>query len=68
MTASGNWIEEDREDLVCAIVDGMVSRMTFEEMRTVVWDMHYEDVVWQQPTDIRMLAEEYAPDSLPDPE
>ena len=67
MTASGNWIEEDREDLVCAIVDGMVSRMTFEEMRTVVWDMHYEDVVWQQPTDIRMLVEEYAPDRLPDP-
>lgn len=67
MTASENWIEEDREDLVCAIVDGMVSRMTFEEMRTVVWDMHYEDVVWQQPTDIRMLAEEYAPDRLPNP-
>lgn len=67
MTASRNWIEEDREDLVCAIVDGMVSRMTFEEMRTVVWDMHYEDVVWQQPTDIRMLVEEYAPDRLPDP-
>ena len=66
MTASGNWIGEDREELVCAIVEGMVSRMTLEEMRRMVWDKHYEDVVWQQPTDIRMLAEEYAPEMLPD--
>lgn len=66
MTASGNWIEEDREELVCAIVENIVSRMTLEEMRRMVWDKHYEDVVWQEPSDIRMLAEEYAPEMLPD--
>ena len=66
MTASGNWIEEDREELICAIVESMVSRMTLEEMRAVVWDMHYEDIVWQQPSDILMLADEYAPEMLPD--
>ena len=66
MTASGNWIEEDREELICAIVEGMVSRMTLEEMRAVVWDMHYEDIVWQQPSDILMLADEYASEMLPD--
>ena len=66
MTASGNWIEEDREELVCEIVENIVSRMTLEEMRAVVWDMHYEDIVWQQPSDILMLADEYAPEMLPD--
>ena len=66
MTASGNWIEEDREELICAIVEGMVSRMTLEEMRRVVWDMHYEDVAWQEWGDILMLADEYAPEMLPD--
>jgi hypothetical protein len=66
MTPPGTWIEEDREELICAIVEGMVSRMTLEEMRTIVWDMHYEDIVWQQPSDILMLAEEYAPEMLPD--
>jgi hypothetical protein len=40
--------------------------MTLEEMRAVVWDMHYEDIVWQQPSDILMLADEYAPEMLPD--
>ena len=66
MTASGNWIEEDREELICAIVESMVSRMTLEEMRTIVWDMHYEDVAWQGWSDILMLADEYAPEMLPD--
>jgi hypothetical protein len=64
MTASGNWIEEDREELIEAIVDGMVSRMTLEDMRRVVWDLHYEDVICQQPGDVIVLAEEYAPELL----
>ena len=66
MTASGNWIEEDREELVCAIVESMVSRMTLEVMRAIVWDMHYEDVACQEWGDILMLADEYAPEMLPD--
>ena len=61
-----NWVEEDREELIEAIVDGMVSRMTLEDMRRVVWDLHYEDVICQQPKDVLMLAEEYAPDLLTD--
>jgi hypothetical protein len=52
--------------LICAVVDGMVSRMTLEEMRAVVWDMHYEDIAWQEWGDILMLADEYAPEMLPD--
>lgn len=64
MTAPGNWTEEDREDLVYAIVENMVSRMTLEEMRRVVWDMHYEDIAWQEMSDILMLADEYAPELL----
>lgn len=66
MITPENWVEEDREELIEAIVDGMVSRMTLEDMRRVVWDLHYEDVSWQQLEDIIMLAEEYAPDLLTD--
>lgn len=66
MTASGNWLEEDREELVCAIVENIVSRMTLEEMRRMVWDKHYEDVAWLPMRDILMFAEEYAPEMLPD--
>jgi hypothetical protein len=58
--------EEYREELVCAIVENIVSRMTLEDMRRVVWDLHYEDVICQQPKDVIMLAEEYAPDLLTD--
>jgi hypothetical protein len=56
--------EEDREELVSAIVDGMVAEMTFEQMRSRVWDMLYEDLIWQQWGDLRMHAEEYAPEML----
>jgi hypothetical protein len=64
MITPDNWIEEDREELIEAIVDGMVSRMTLEDMRRVVWDLHYEDVICQQPEDVIVLAEEYAPELL----
>jgi hypothetical protein len=64
MITPDNWIEEDREELVCAIVENIVSRMTLEDMRRVVWDLHYEDVICQQPGDVIVLAEEYAPELL----
>lgn len=58
------WVEEDREEIVSAIVDGIIAQMTLEEMRKVVWDMLYEDLVWQEWADLWMQAEEYAPDML----
>ena len=56
--------EDDREEIVTAIVDGIVSQLTLEEMRSYVWDGYYEDVVWRELHDLQMLAEEYAPDLL----
>ena len=58
------WIEEDREEIVGAIVEGMIAEMTFENMRQTVWDLLYEDLIWQEGADIMMQAEEYAPEVL----
>jgi hypothetical protein len=59
-------VEEDREEIVAAIIDGIITNMTYEEMRSKVWDMLYDDLVWQEWMDLRMYAQEYAPDLLTD--
>lgn len=64
MNTSQQWVEEDREEVVSAIVDGIIAQMTLEEMRKSVWDMLYEDLVWQEWGDLWMQAEEYAPEML----
>jgi hypothetical protein len=56
--------DEDREELVSAIVDGIVAEMTFEQMQSKVFDMLYDDLVWQEWSDLRLLAEEFAPEVL----
>jgi len=58
------WVEEDRAEFVESIVEGMISEMTFEEMRQCVWDMLYEDLLFQEWSDLCMHAEQYAPDLL----
>jgi hypothetical protein len=63
-TRPNNWVEEDRDEVVGAITDGMIAEMTFEEMRNRVWDMIYEDLLWQEWTDLWMHAETYAPELL----
>ena len=57
-------MEDSREEVVAAIIDGMIAQMTFEEMRMRVWDMLYEDLVWQEWPDLLMHAEEFAPEVL----
>jgi hypothetical protein len=52
--------EEDREELVSAIIDGMIAEMTYEELRNHVWDSFYDDLIWQEWADIQMYAERYA--------
>jgi hypothetical protein len=65
MTAlPNNWVDEDREEVVSAIVDGMVAEMTFEQMRQVVWDGLYENLIWQDWSDLWMHVEDYAPELL----
>jgi hypothetical protein len=61
-TDSHSWVEEDREDVISEIIEGMIAEMTYEEMKNRIWDMLYEDLAWQEWPDIWMLAEEYAPD------
>ena len=60
------WIDEDREEFVERITDGMVAQMTFEDIRQCVWDMIYEDLVFQEWPDLLMHAREYAPELLED--
>jgi hypothetical protein len=57
-----NWVDEDREEVVAAIIDGIIAEMTFEQMRNKVWDMYYDDLIWQEWSDLWMQAEEYAPE------
>lgn len=64
MSAISKGNEEDREEIVEAIIEGMIAEMTFEQMRNKIWDMLYEDLIWQEWTDLRMYAEDYAPELL----
>ena len=58
-------IEEDiKEEIIGQIVDGMIAQMTFEDLRQHVWNVLYEDIVWQEWADVVMLAEEYCPEAL----
>jgi hypothetical protein len=53
------WVEEDREEVVEIIVNGMIAEMTFEQMRDKVWDMLYEDLIWQDWVDLEMHMERF---------
>lgn len=64
MIIPSTWVEEDREEIVTAITDGIVSTMTLEEMRRMVWDFFYDDLIYQEWVDLWMQAEEYAPELL----
>ena len=65
MTAfPNNWVEEDREEIVSAIIEGMITQMTFEQMRDLAWDVFYEDLIWREWSDLWMEAEEWAPELL----
>ena len=57
-----NWVEEDRAEFVERIVDGMVAEMTYESIKQSVWDLLYEDLIYQEWPDLWMHAEKYAPE------
>ena len=59
-----NWTEEDRPEFVERIVDGMVAEMTYESIKQCVWDLLYEDLLYQEWSDIWMYAERYAPEVM----
>lgn len=61
-----NWIDEDKHEVVEAIVDGMIAEMTYDNMRQLVWDVFYDDLISQSWDDLLMSAEQYAPDLLED--
>jgi hypothetical protein len=58
------WNDEDREEVVGAIIEGMIAEMTLEQMRNKIWDMLYDDLIWQEWPDLWMNAEDYAPELL----
>ncbi len=61
---SKKWVEEDRAEFVERIVDGMVSEMTYESIKQCVWDLLYEDLIYQEWPDLWMHAEKYAPELI----
>jgi hypothetical protein len=61
-TIPSNWVEEDRHEIVEKIVDGMMESLSEEETRRMVWDMLYDDLVFQTWPDLFIHAEVYAPD------
>jgi hypothetical protein len=63
-TIPNNWVEEDRHEIVEKIVDGMMESLSEEETRKMVWDILYDDLVFQEWPDLFMYAETYAPDLL----
>lgn len=58
------WTDDDRDEIVAAIVDGMIFNMTYEEMKDKVWDMLHDELIWQDWSDLWTWAEEYAPEVL----
>ena len=62
----GEWVEEDRPEIVERIVDGMVAEMTYDSIKRCVWDLLYEDLLYQEWPDLWMHAEKYAPEVLPE--
>jgi hypothetical protein len=64
MTLPEVWVEEDRDEIVGEIIEGMIAEMTLEQMRNKIWDMLYDDLIWQEWPDLWMHAEDYAPELL----
>ncbi len=56
--------EEFREEIIAEIIDGMISEMTFEDLRQFVWNSLYDDLVFQSDIDLTMYAEKYAAEFL----
>jgi hypothetical protein len=56
------WVEEDRPEIVERIVDGMVSEYTLEQLRQYVWDSLYDQIIFQEWSDLWAYAERYAPE------
>lgn len=56
------WTEEDREEISQAIVDGVISTMTMEEMRRMCWDTLFSEVIDYPWADMWSYAELYAPE------
>ena len=42
----------------------MVADMTFDQMRQLVWDVYYDDLIGNEWVDLLMHAEQYAPELL----
>lgn len=59
-----NWTDEDKHEVVEAIVDGMIAEMTYDNMRQLIWDIFYDDLIPQSWSDLMAHAEQYAPDLL----
>ena len=56
--------DEVREELMGAITDGMISEMTFEDLRTFVWNCLYDDLLSVSDWELEEYAKQYAVDWL----
>jgi len=62
ITTPNNWVDEERPEVVEAIVEGMVAEYTLEQMRQYLWDSLYDQLIFQEWPDLWAYAEKYAPE------
>ena len=59
------WVEQDKDDIVASLVDGIVSRMSEDEMRTLVWNTMFDDLIMDDYISLYQWAEEVDPKQIP---
>jgi hypothetical protein len=53
------WVEEDRHVIAERLTDAMMRDMTVEDLRRVVWDTFYDDLVHQDWEELFAFAEDF---------
>ena len=53
--------DENREEIISEVVDGLISEMTLEDMRRDCWDRLYDDVICMDDFTLEHLASIHCP-------
>ena len=59
------WVEQDKDDIVTSLVDGIVSQMSEDEMRTLVWNAMFDELIMDDYVSLYQWAEEVDPTQIP---
>jgi hypothetical protein len=58
------WTDEQREDVIYDVVEGMIAEMTLEQLRQQCWDRYYEELICMEDFTLEELMSRYAPHRL----